>query len=248
MANCSTDWDNIDLRHIPEHLRQGVANMFAQFHYGETAGLLCVSRLKKLHVPTALTEFFETQVIEEARHVKWMSKLMQKLDCDSEINTHTEQLMAAIYECESAEGIVLGIHTFVEGLAHSYCLDAAQAFSKNKGLRLVSKSYRSASKVIGEWFPAVIGRDEARHIAFGTYFLKKILPELSVAERDKLEILAEKLGSIIAAGARHPDLVFAPEIDGSTIGARSISRVNRQLEEIGLDARIPDVYGSDGNS
>ena len=247
MAQYATDWNGIDLQRIPKHLRQGVANMFAQFHYGETAGLLCVSRLKKLGVPHSLNKFFEIQVVEEARHVKWLSKLMQKLDCDTEVNTHSEQLMNAIHECGSAEGIVLGIHTFVEGLAHSYCLDAAQAFSKNTSLRLVSKSYRVASKVIGEWFPTLIGRDEARHIAFGTYFLKKLIPELSLAERDELEALADKLGSIIAAGALHPDLVFAPEVDGSTIGARSIARVNQQLAEIGLEARIPDVYGSNGN-
>lgn len=238
------DWDSVNLKKIPKTMRQGAANMFAQFHYGETMGILCVSRMIDMCPTGPIKRCFESQAIDEAGHVRWLSMLMQKLECEGEINAITEQLMSEIYEADSLEKLVIGIHVFIEGLAHSYCMEGARAFSGKPGLKVISSAYRSASKVAGDWLPNFIGRDESRHIAFGNYFLSKILPELTPARRNALEHFAEHLGLIIADGVRHPSLEFAPGLDGPSAGARSLNKLNRQLANLGIEARIPDVYAS----
>lgn len=240
--NRNMDWDSVNLTKIPRQLRQSVANMFAQFHYGETIGVMCVSRMVDLCPSATVKPFFQSQAVDEGRHVKWLSMLMQKLHCEGQVNPVSEQLMTEIYNSGSLLKMVLGIHVFIEGLAQSYCVEGAQAFSKTGPLQLMNSSYRSARKVIGKWLPEFIGRDESRHIAFGQYFLKKMLPTLTRAHRDELELFAQHLGSLIVEGVRHPDLVFAPGLDGPAAGARSVDKINRQLGNIGFDARIPDVY------
>lgn len=238
------DWDTVNLKNIPLSMRQGAANMFAQFHYGETMGILCVSRMIDLCPSGPVKRCFESQAIDEARHVKWLTLLMRKLECEGEINTVSEQLMTEIHQADTLEKLVIGIHVFIEGLAHSYCMEGARAFSGKPGLKAISSAYRSASKVAGDWLPNFIGRDESRHIAFGNYFLGRILPELTPARRNALEHFTERLGLIIVEGVRHPGLVFAPDLDGRSVGARSLEKLNRQLAGLGIEARIPDVYAS----
>ena len=101
------DWNSVNLTKIPTPLRQSVANMFAQFHYGETVGVMCVSRMVDLCPATSVRQFFQSQAVDEGRHVKWMSMLMQKLQCEGKVNPVSEQLMTEIYESDSLLKIVL---------------------------------------------------------------------------------------------------------------------------------------------
>jgi len=103
----------------------------------------------------------------------------------------------------------------------------------------IIKPYRSASKVIGEWLPNYLGRDESRHIAFGVQFLSQRIPQLSPAERHRLERQVERWGRLIVAVALDPDFLIMPGLNGQSLTQRCIRDLNVRLSNIGLETRIP---------
>lgn len=232
------DWDSIDFSAIPHSLRQRAANMFTQLHYGEVTAMMGAARLVEVAPTVAVQLFSSTQVSDEARHVKWFSTLIHKLDCRGEVRDSVMTFMNDVYECDTIEGLVVGMHVLVEGLAHTFFTEGAQVFSRKNPFTAMLTPYRCASKVIGEWLPEYLGRDESRHIAFGVQFLSQHLPTLSATERDRLEQRVERWGKLIVDAALDPDLLVVPGLDGNALTLRCIQDLNQRLANIGLEARI----------
>lgn len=240
-SSTEMDWDGIDLSSIPLGFRQGVSNMLTQLHYGEVTALLCSARLVQQAPSLSAQLFSSSQVNDEARHVQWFSRLMQKLDCNGKVQDSVAAFMNEVYECESIDGLIVGMNILVEGMAHSFFMEGSRMFDQIGPAAIVSKPFRSARKVIGEWLPNYLGRDESRHIAYGVQFLNQRLPGLSVAQRDTLEKRVDHWGKLFVQAALDPKLVVIPGMDGHQIADRCIKDLNLRLASIGLHARIPTV-------
>lgn len=233
------DWNAVDFSAVPLSVRQCAVNMFSQLHYGEVTALMGAARLVKIAPTMAVQLFSSTQVNDEARHVQWFSTLIQKLDCRCEVRDSVVEFMNDVYECDTLEGLVVGMHLLVEGLAHTFFMEGARIFSQAGPMAKIIKPYRSASKVIGEWLPNYLGRDESRHIAFGVQFLSQRIPQLSPAERHRLERQVERWGRLIVAVALDPDFLIMPGLNGQSLTQRCIRDLNVRLSNIGLETRIP---------
>ena len=166
---------------------------------------------------------------------------MQKLSCDGQVQDSVAEFMNDVYQCESIDGLIIGMHLLVEGMAHSFFMEGARMFDQVGPAAKLSKPYRSAKKVVGEWLPNFLGRDESRHIAYGVHFLQQRLPTLTVKERDTLEQRVDHWGSLFVKAALDPKLVVIPGMDGRQVAGRCIKDLNRRLASVGLHARIPTV-------
>lgn len=235
------DWDSIDLTPIPLVMRQKAANMLSQLHYGEVTAMLSAARLVQQAPSLSAQLFSSTQVNDEARHVQWFSNLMQKLGCDGQVQDCVVEFMNEVYECESIDGLIVGMHILVEGMAHSFFMEGSRMFDQAGMLTKMSKPYKAANKVIGEWLPNFLGRDESRHIAYGVHYLNQRLPQLSTRERDKLEERVNHWGQLFVSAALDPKLVLVPGMSGVQVADRCIKDLNHRLASIGLYARIPEV-------
>lgn len=235
------NWDSVNLGGIPQPLRQSAANMFAQLHYGELAALLGASRIAMIAPNACVRKFCTTQADDEARHVQWFSALMRKLDCHAEVLPSTEALMQDVCECDSIEGLVAGIHILVEGMAHSFFLEGARAFSTCNPVTRFFAPYRAARTAIGDWLPNYLGRDESRHIAFGVRFLTGRIKDLSRPRRDVLERQVQRWCDLFVAAARDPAMLAVPGLDSIAIRDRCIHDINLRLATVGIEARIPSL-------
>lgn len=235
------DWNTVDFSSIPWAFKKRIANMMTQLHYGEVTAMLCAARLVQQAPGLSAQLFSCAQVNDEARHVQWFSRFMQKLECDGKVQDSVMEFMNSVYTCDSVDGLIVGMHILVEGMAHSFFMEGSRMVEQAGLAVKVSSPYRSAKKVIGEWLPNYLGRDESRHIAYGVQYLRHRLPELSVKERDILENQVNEWGGLFARAALDPGLVVIPGMDGRQVADRCIRDLNLRLSNIGLIARIPAV-------
>src|SRR5947208_1870346 len=73
-------WDALDFSLVPLELKQGLADLLAQTHYGELGALTASARLVQRSPNLSDRLFGATQVTDEARHVEWFSRLLFQLD------------------------------------------------------------------------------------------------------------------------------------------------------------------------
>src|SRR5438874_2083757 len=58
-------WDSIGYADVPDHLRQSLANMYTQTHYGELGALMCTAKAVE-KAPMLMAKMFGgTQVMDE---------------------------------------------------------------------------------------------------------------------------------------------------------------------------------------
>ena len=239
------DWEGMDIRTMPKPLRQAAANMFAQVHYGELAALLCTGRLVEMIPNLSAQLFCATQMNDEARHVRWFSRLMHELDCRGEVRPSIIELMHHVYESDTPEELTLGMQILIEGMAHSLFMEGARVLSLVDFESELFQPYRSFHTVVADWLVNYLARDESRHIAFGTRCLSEWIPELSVQRRVNLERRVEEWGTIVLESVRDPDLITAFGLDGNSVGNRCVRDLNGRLATAGLMVRLPELEGGD---
>lgn len=235
------DWRPINFQGAPQSLRQQVADMFAQLHYGEVAAFVGAAKFAQSSPILSERLFSRAHVADEARHVGWFSQLMEKLHCETKVEDSVAHLVDDILHTEQGPEFVLGLHLFIEGMAHSFFLEGAKAFSEDNWLKNCSRTYRSARTVFGEWLPQYLGKDEGRHIAFGIYYLKKQIAEMTTQQRDRLETKTQHWITLFKKVLVDPKLTVVSGLDGPAMQERCIDELNRLLDKVGLHSRIIDI-------
>lgn len=233
------DWQKINLISIPEDLRQSAADMFTQLLYGEVTALTGAAVLLNYHHSSTVQNFLRLQLAEESRHVEWFAHLLDKLDCQSQMTDSALELADSVLDCGSVEELVVGLHILVEGMAHSLFLEGARAFSKVNKMAMFLRPYRMAKKIVAEWLPEFLGKDESRHIAFGTQYLTYRVNELAPSKRSQLEKRIESWSGLYLKAAYDPDIWPVSGLNGTEIANRCADTINRRLKQIGFESRIP---------
>jgi hypothetical protein len=227
------DWAAVDLTSIPLPLREAGAMVLTQLQFGELTAMLGAAKLVEMAPAADVQAFAARQVEEESRHLMWFSRVIGKLECVGTVSDHVVELMTDVYESTTPEALTLGVNILVEGMAHSYFVRAAKMF---RDVEL--QAFAPARVVASEWLPEYLGRDEARHIAFGVGFLRERLSNMSSEKRAALERDVERWSSLLGAAARANDVFVVPGMDGMRVVDELVEDVNLRLSQIGLESRL----------
>jgi hypothetical protein len=232
------DWYTLDVSGLPEEFRQTAADGFAQLQWGERTAQHAAARLVELLPEGPARAFLVTQRTDEARHVAFFERVMEVLGCEGRVRPSVQRLMREVQEADTPEALVLGMQILIEGVAHSLFQEAARVvngFEADEGLE---GPLQALKKVMGEWMPRLLARDESRHIAFGIHYLRQRLPRLDGAARRQLEEKVSLWGEMVLEQARDPDLVYGIGIDGEAVCGQLIEDLNLRLGQVGLETRI----------
>jgi hypothetical protein len=233
------NWQAIDLSSLPRSLRQAAANMFAQLHYGEITAYLGSARMSEAVNRSSARDFFISQTADEARHIEWFDSLIAKLGCEAQVLPSVQHLMDDVYNCDSIEEMVIGMHIIIEGMAHSFFLEGTAAFAKIGILRSVlGAAYQHAEIIFNHWLPNFLGRDEGRHLAFGIHFMRDRLKQMSCTKRDQLEAKTRQWAELYCRAAGDPMMLAVPGLNSKEVLRRTTDRINQHLQAIGLESRI----------
>ena len=239
------DWDKIDFSALPQSVRQGLVNIFTQIHYGEVTALVGASALVE-HAPTTNVRSFATfQAADEARHVKWFSMLIKKLDCRAKVLPTVALLMKDINSGETLEEKTLGMHLLVESMAHTIFSECSKAVKDLSFFERNISPVRKLIPVFGEWLPDYLMKDEELHLNFGVYFLHERLKNMPFKKRHELEEKVTHWGALFLQVVDDPSILAMPGMDSKAIGIRCIEDINARLASVGLESRIPSLKSLD---
>lgn len=145
--------------------------LFSNFYHGEMiAQAMCRRLLSEIDDPLH-RQFVETQLADEMRHAavykRYIARFGQILPISHELKTAVDKTFAW---SGSSVGLIVGFHVVFEGGTLSL-------------LEWLGKSFRCP---LWAEINALIMPDEARHVAFGVYFMKSKLAELDETERSEI--------------------------------------------------------------
>lgn len=226
-------WATLDFHDVPEPIRAGVADLLTQVLYGELAAMLCAARLVQ-ELPDLESKLVcATQVADEAKHVRWFVRLLQKLDRPGRVRAVTLQLMREVYAAPTTEEVVAGMQVLVEGMAHS-------SFAEAEAM-LAESPLATLHAFVARWLDPMVAADERRHVAFGTAWLRANVPTLQQERRDALEATLARWGVLLADTATAPDLFTDYGLPWNRFAARCVADFNARLERCRLQYRLASL-------
>lgn len=244
-------WDRLDFSALPLPLREALAGLCAHVHYGEVASLLAAARAVEQADDSETRLFASTQVIDEARHVEWFTRLQHKLAPPEPPTVHetVTALVDSVYASHDPDELCLGMQLIVEGLAQTLFQEAARA------LRALDRAYcgaprgapeapilaepATAAGLLADWLVNYIARDESRHVAFGVVQLGQRLRRLPPSRIDALQAKVVVWGRLLHAIPAAFEPRFATlGIDTLRLAGDCISDLNLHLRQAGLEVQI----------
>lgn len=236
----SLPWDQANFDGVPLPLREALAGLYTQIHYGEVASLIAAARCVE-HAPDLGSRLFaSTQVMDEARHVEWFTRLIRKLDCRPPVHPAVAALIDDIHRDATPEGLLIGMQLLVEGLAQSLFQEGGRLL---RGLDVSDPMFAPLSGVVtvlGDWMVNYVGRDESRHVAFGILQVGRRIRLLPPAQVDVLQRRTEQWGGLVLAIAADQEPRFATlGLDAGAFARRCIGDLNGRLRQAGLEVQLP---------
>ena len=149
--------------------------MLSQFLHGEQGALLVASQLVSCAPTYEAKLYAASQTFDEARHVEVFAKyLKEKVGFVYPINPNLKALLDKILTDERWDLKFIGMQLIVEGLALA-AFNTQKMVSRDPLLRDILE---------------LVGRDEARHVAFGVMYMEQFVKTLSDQEREDRAMFA----------------------------------------------------------
>jgi hypothetical protein len=146
--------------------------VLSQLLHGEQAALQLCGQLTNVCDKMDEKWYAASQVVDEARHIEVLSKLMQrKLGTIYPIGPTLKILLDELLAVESAEKKTLGMQTLFEGTAVGI-IDFMRRECRNDLLREILRR---------------VEQDEARHAAFGVLMMRRVVREAEPEQKDEME-------------------------------------------------------------
>jgi hypothetical protein len=146
--------------------------VLSQLLHGEQAALQLCGQLTNVCEKMDEKWYAASQVVDEARHVEVLAKLMQrKLGTIYPIGSTLKILLEILLEADTVQKKTLGMQTLFEGMAVGI-MDLMRGECRNP--------------LLGEILRRV-EQDEARHAAFGVLMMRRVVREASAGDRAEME-------------------------------------------------------------
>ena len=222
-------WGELKLGELPSFLREGIADALAQTHYGELGALTASARLVQTSPHLADRLFGATQVVDEARHVEWFTRLLHELDAPTKVMPELAAFVDGVVNTADPLALLVGMNILIEGLAQTLLCEAGRVLSSFDAPEL------SSLRQVGTWLSDRIGRDESRHLAFGIQRVREEVTALDLTRRRALHTQvaqwSEQLVELTRARCTGMSMLG---LDGDLLLERCISDNRVRLAHVGL--------------
>jgi hypothetical protein len=234
----SLPWEEIDFTGVPSELRNALASLYTQTHYGELGALMCTAKAAERAPLLSAKMFGATQVMDEARHVEWFTRLMRKIDARAPVQDSVAQLVSEIYASETAEEFLVGMQIVVEGAAQTLFVEGGRLVKAVNTDEPAFAPLRGLTTVVGDWLVNYVGRDESRHVAFGVLYVAQQIKEMSPKRVAALNKKAERWSELTLSSVRDrlADMALVG-LDGDALLEKCRNDQNDRFRSAGIEAR-----------
>lgn len=192
------DWNPLSLGELGRPVREAMATVYGQIHFGEVLGLAVTSRAVEQAPELWAKLFGATQLMDEARHVEFFSTILNALGHNATVLPELEALGADLRSVASTEEMMLGTHIILEGFAQRVFVDGAHKAKTALTVRIRLPGSLAAAGLMRH-LGSHVGKDEGRHLAFGVMYLRHRFQRLPTSEARRLELRARSWGAMVAA-------------------------------------------------
>ena len=196
------DWDRMRLGRLAPSIRRAMAEVYVQICHGEVTGLVLTSGAvdRTPHLWAKL--FGATQIADEARHVEFFSRVIAELDQVAPVHGATTAFAESLSSCAEPEEVLLGVQVILETFAQAIFSEGAKLGKQAAATAIRMPGFEDAKYFLAS-LADYVGKDEARHVAFGVAYVRLCWADMSSARRDALQLKAEAwmqmLGDLIGA-------------------------------------------------
>ena len=236
-ATTDVDWSGLaEVRNLPPIVRQALANVQSQLHYGELAALMVTSKIVGAADDLIAKYYGSTQVMDEARHVEFFSRVIRALGVTGKVSTNLEELCQDVYTMKTPDELLLGMQVIVEGLAQTTFVEGA-ALARKMDLEIMgAEELKALNMLFAEYLMRFVGHDESRHVAFGVYYLTQKFADRTKAEKHHLQEKAAYWAKLVDATIEESrDDMAMVGINVDHLTERCTKDRRRRLERIGLE-------------
>ena len=230
-------WDGLDLTQLGPAVGRAMASVYSQIQFGEVVALNAAARAMTLAPGLWAKVFGATQVMDEARHVEFFSRVLAATGEPVAVAQGLRGFADEIDAADSFEELLLGTQVILEGFAQAVFQEGIR-LGRTVNDRIALPGSRAAASLL-ESIDARVGNDESRHIAFGVLALRARLPDLDRASRERLAARAVAwsdaiTGSILEIGG--PLRILSISATDLTSRVRRAQRAH--FAAIGLDGAL----------
>jgi hypothetical protein len=230
-------WDLIDFSNVPSELKSALANIYTQTHYGELGALMCTAKAVDRAPHMAAKLFGGTQVMDEARHVEWFTRLVGKLGERAPVRESVVQLITDIYASDSTEELLVGMQVLVEGAAQTLFTETGRLIQGIDFSDPALEPMNAINTVLGDWLVRYVAKDESRHVGFGVLYVAQRVAEMTPRQIANLNAKAERWSNLLLQGIRERTEDFALfGLDAEALASKCLHDQNARLRVAGLAA------------
>jgi hypothetical protein len=166
------------------------------------------------------------QVMDEARHVEFFTRALAALDREAAVSPHLVAFARDVAGTTSSDQAFLGVQMVLEVLAQSVFVEGARLAHRARG-RAVSLPGHRQARALTHALGNYVGKDEARHVAFGVHYFRAKWRDLSPVEQiqfgERLDHWSALVDGVLMDMAR-PLRILG--VDARTVAAR-VTRARR---------------------
>jgi ribonucleotide reductase beta subunit family protein with ferritin-like domain len=223
-------WDRLTLEAVPTAIRRAMGTLYSNLLCGESLGVVLNARLGERAPSSALREFTMTQLVDETRHTAFFTRVVERLGTDATASESLRQLHLELEHIDGFDELLLHAQT-VEFAAQVLMIDTAKLNLARMKMAIRLPGSAAVIELL-ETIIRLVGRDEARHMAFGMHYLKYAMREMSPSARAALARRAASSCHLMRAAVTS----LAPAL--ATLGASPSDMQNRvwafQTRQLGL--------------
>ena len=186
-------WRSLSAEKVWELKKRMASFRLSNFLHGEQGALMVAAQLVNAVPHTDAKFYAATQTMDEARHVEVFARYIEKLDMVRPIAPNLKGLLDSTLETGDWTKKLVGMQIVVEGLA-------LYSFREMRNL---------TEEPLLKEILTYVGRDEARHHAYGVQYVERCVPCLSAAAREELEDFAFDAAIAIIGGRNQAGFMAA---------------------------------------
>ena len=207
------------------------AQLLSQFLHGEQGALMTAAAVTH-SVPDYDAKLYSaTQTMDEARHVEVYDRYIKKLALAYPISPWLKELIDATLTSGHYAKIMIGMNMVVEGLA----------------LAAFHNMRRQTTCPLLRDLTEYVLRDESRHVAFGSLYLKQVISDMHPDDREDcaqfafeaVKGMAESQGGADGSGPRKADPGFMKVLEVCEIDPKDFLTSIMEAGQGGFRAKLP---------
>ena len=207
------------------------AHQLSQFLHGEQGALMTAAALTHAAPDYEGKLYAATQTMDEARHVEAYETYIQKLAIVYPISPWLKAVIDDTLTADHWVKIAIGMNMVVEGLA----------------LGAFHNMRRTTSCDLLRQLTELVLRDESRHVAFGSLYVRETLADMHADQREDvaqfafevIQSIATAIGGVDGRGTRQPDPGFLSVLDQVGIDHQDFLRTIIEAGAAGMQAEVP---------